>query len=97
LRDRLPTIAELYPEIINTSLGENPLPSCSALESLERQEPFVNQTLASAGLAMVTRLFHYGSLDHHGGFFNAETGGMSAMPVDPDNWARDVKEKLSWP
>jgi PRTRC genetic system ThiF family protein len=93
LRDRLPTIAEFYPEIINTSLGEDPLPSCSALEALERQEPFINQTLASAGLAMLTRLFHYGSLDHHGGFFNAETGAMSAMPVDPDNYSRGVKLK----
>jgi hypothetical protein len=41
---------------------------------------------------MLTRLFHFGSIDHHAGFFNAETGGMSAMPVDHDSWARDDRD-----
>jgi len=44
---RLPTVAELFPEIINSKLDKtDKLPSCSAVEALERQEPFVNQTLA---------------------------------------------------
>jgi PRTRC genetic system ThiF family protein len=95
LRDRLPTIAELYPEIIDTSLGEDSLPSCSALEALERQEPFINQTLATAALAMLARLFRYGRLDHHGGFFNAQIGAMSALPIDPQSWGRKVQKKES--
>jgi hypothetical protein len=36
------------------------LPSCSALEPPERQEPFVNQTLVYQALAMLARLFRYG-------------------------------------
>jgi len=86
LKNRLPTVAELYPEIIDTSLRENPLPSCSALEALERQEPFINQTLATSAMAMLARLFRYGSLDHHGAFFNAVSGAMCPMPVDPEVW-----------
>src|SRR6267154_2966494 len=44
---RLPTVAELYPEIINPKLDKkDKLPACSAAEALDRQEPFVNQTLA---------------------------------------------------
>ncbi len=54
---RLRTVSELYPEIIDTEAGEDPLPSCSAVEALDRQEPFINQTLASAALAMLARLF----------------------------------------
>lgn len=85
---RLRTVSELYPEIVETEAGEDPLPSCSAVEALDRQEPFINQTLASSALAMLARLFRYGKLVHHGGFFNAQTGQMSAIPVDPQLWSR---------
>jgi hypothetical protein len=58
---------------------------------LDRQEPFINQTLASAGLAMLARLFRYGKLTHHGGFFNAQTGQMSSLSVDPQLWSKTRK------
>lgn len=87
-RERLRTVAELYPEIADAAAGEDPLPSCSAAEALERQEPFINQTLAASALAMLARLFRYGRLFHHGGFFSASTGQMTALSVDPDLWTR---------
>ena len=68
---RLPTAAELFPELVDPKLDLT-LPSCSALEALERQEPFVNQTLAYQALAMLARLFRYGHLNHHGSFVNLE-------------------------
>ena len=86
--ERLRTVTELFPEIADATTGEDPLPSCSAVEALERQEPFINQTLAASALAMVARLFRYGRLCHHGGFFNASTGQITALPVDPDLWTR---------
>jgi PRTRC genetic system ThiF family protein len=86
--ERLRTVSELYPEIINAEAGEDPLPSCSAVEALDRQEPFINQTLAASSLAMLSQLFRYGKLAHHGAFFNAKTGQMSALPVDPALWRR---------
>lgn len=86
--ERLRTVSELYPEIADVTAGEDPLPSCSAVEALERQEPFINQTLAASALAMLARLFRYGSLSYHGGFFNAGTGQMTALPVDSDLWRR---------
>jgi PRTRC genetic system ThiF family protein len=85
---RLRTVAELYPEIADAEAGEDPLPSCSAAEALVRQEPFVNQVLATSALAMLARLFRYGILTHHGAFYNAETGRMAALPVDPRMWER---------
>jgi hypothetical protein len=85
---RLRTVAELYPEIVDSEAGEDPLPSCSAAEALERQEPFINQVLATSALAMLARLFHYGTLTHHGAFYNAQTGRMAALPVDPRMWER---------
>jgi PRTRC genetic system ThiF family protein len=86
--DRLRAVNELYPEIIDAEAGEDPLPSCSAVEALDRQEPFINQTLASSALAMLARLFRYGKLTHHGGFFSAQSGHMSPLPVDPQLWSK---------
>jgi PRTRC genetic system ThiF family protein len=91
--ERLRTVTELYPEIAEASAGEDPLPSCSAIEALQRQEPFINQTLAASALAMLARLFRYGRLCHHGGFFNAATGLISALPVDPDLWTRIIRKR----
>jgi len=85
---RLRTVSELYPEILDERVGEDPLPSCSAVEALDRQEPFINQTLAASALAMLAQLFRYGKLTHHGAFFNAKTGQMSALPVDPTLWRK---------
>jgi PRTRC genetic system ThiF family protein len=91
--ERLRTVSELYPEIVDAAAGEDPLPSCSAVEALVRQEPFINQTLAASALAMLARLFRYGRLGHHGGFFNAATGKMTALPADPEVWRRIRKSK----
>ena len=88
---RLRTVAELYPEIADAEAGEDPLPSCSAAEALERQEPFINQVLATSALAMLARLFRYGTLTHHGAFYNASTGRMSVLGVDPDLWKKIQK------
>ena len=89
--ERLRTVSELYPEVIDVESGEDPLPSCSAVEALDRQEPFINQTLASSALAMLAQLFRYGRLSHHGAFFNAKTGQMTALPVDPQLWSKTLR------
>ena len=60
--ERLRTISELYPEIVDEDAGEDVLPSCSAVEALDRQEPFINQTLAASALAMLAQPFHCGKL-----------------------------------
>jgi PRTRC genetic system ThiF family protein len=86
--ERLRTVAELYPEIVDADAGEDELPSCSAVEALSRQEPFINQTLAASGLAMLAQLFRYGKIAHHGAFYNAQTGRMSSLAIDPEQWAK---------
>lgn len=85
LMSRLPTVAELYPEILNPKLDkQDKLPACSAVEALDRQEPFVNQTLAYQSLAMLARLFRYGRLSYHGVFINLTTGRMASLPIKGD-------------
>jgi PRTRC genetic system ThiF family protein len=79
--ERLKTVADRYPEIIDTATPEDDTPSCSAVEALFNQEPFINQTLAMHALVMLTRLLRYGKLDHQGGFFNARTGTVQPISV----------------
>ena len=93
-RWRLRTVVELYPEIASPEIGEDPLPSCSAVEALERQEPYINQVLATSALAMLARLLRNGSIAHHGGFYNAATGRMSAIPIDPVLWKKTRMRSL---
>jgi PRTRC genetic system ThiF family protein len=79
---RLPTVAELFPEIATPALDRNDdLPSCSAVEALERQEPFINQTLAFHALAMLARLFRHGRITHHGGFINLASARLAPLPI----------------
>jgi sulfur-carrier protein adenylyltransferase/sulfurtransferase len=85
---RLRTAAELYPEICDPALDDDLEPSCSAVEALERQSPFVNSTLAQHALALLARLFRYGETSHHGGFINLATGATSVIRIDPKCWKR---------
>jgi PRTRC genetic system ThiF family protein len=88
-RLRLPTVADLFPEIVDPKLDKkDKLPACSAVEALHRQEPFINQTLAYLALAMLARLFRHGLIVHHGGFLNLSTGRLSPLPVSPNLWQR---------
>lgn len=76
---RLKTVAELYPEVVNEKLDDPSEPSCSAIEALERQEPFVNQVLATHALALLARLFRHGEISYQGGFVSIETGQCSQV------------------
>jgi sulfur-carrier protein adenylyltransferase/sulfurtransferase len=61
---RLPIAAELFPELIDPRLDRrDTLPSCSAPESLERQEPFCEPNACpNRRWRMLARLFRYGRL-----------------------------------
>jgi hypothetical protein len=63
---------------------EDGLPSCSAAEALDRQEPFVNPTLADHALALLARLFRYGTVSYHGAFVGLSfLPGVQALRIDP--------------
>ena len=80
-KDRLPTVAELYPEILKRDKKEDDEPSCSAAEALTRQESFINQNLAYQTLAMLTQPLRHGSLCNQGGFYNSATGQLVPLPI----------------
>ncbi len=83
---RFRTAGELFPEIINPYFDDAAAPSCSALVALERQEPFVNQSLAYQALALLTRLLLFGRLEHHGAFVNVAASRVQAVMIDARRW-----------
>jgi PRTRC genetic system ThiF family protein len=83
---RLRTVAELFPELIDAALDDDRQPSCSAVEALERQEPFVNPTLANHALALLAKLFRYGSIEHHGAFVNVAASRVQPLVADAKTW-----------
>jgi PRTRC genetic system ThiF family protein len=85
---RLRTAPEILPEIVETSLDTDGAPSCSALEALEIQEPFVNHTLAYHALGLLSRLFRYGRIEHHGGFMSMAAGRVQPLPISPAIWRK---------
>ena len=90
-RLRLRTATDLYPEICDPDLDNDGQPSCSAIEALERQEPFINSTLAQHALALLARLFRYGEISYHAGFINLATGVTSVLGIKPEYWKRNRK------
>jgi PRTRC genetic system ThiF family protein len=85
---RLRTAPEIFPEIVEASLDNDGVPSCSAIEALERQEPFVNQTLAHHALGLLARLFRYGRIEHHGAFVNLAQNRVQPLPINPAIWRK---------
>ena len=84
--NRLRTAAELFPEILDAALDSGDGPSCSAAEALERQEPFVNSTLANHALALLARLFRHGAITYHGAFVNVSGSRVQPIAVDRMVW-----------
>jgi sulfur-carrier protein adenylyltransferase/sulfurtransferase len=62
-------------------MKEDDQPSCSAIEALMRQEPFINQNLAYQALGMLTQLLRHGCISYHGGFCNLSTGWLTPLPI----------------
>ena len=84
-KNRLPTVAELYPEILRPDRKHDQQPACSAAEALTRQEPFINQNLAYQALGMLTQLLRHGSVSYHGGFCNLAAGQLVPLLVRERN------------
>jgi PRTRC genetic system ThiF family protein len=91
--ERLPTVLELFPELVKMKREDN-APSCSLAEALERQHLFVNQAVVTPALQILWTLFRFGKIDWHGAFVNLRTGRTTPLPVDPQTWARMKGQNL---
>mgnify|MGYP001515621561 FL=1 len=53
-------------------------PSCSLAEALEKQDLFINSTLAQLGCNILWKMFRNGMIEHHGVYLN-----LATMKVNP--------------
>lgn len=66
-----------YARVKETDSG----PSCSLAEALEKQDLFINSTLAQLGCNILWKMFRGGMIEHHGLFLNLETMKVNPIPV----------------
>jgi hypothetical protein len=56
-------------------------PNCSLAEALEKQDLFINSTLAGLGCNLLWKMFRHEKLEHRGLYLNLETLTTNPMPV----------------
>jgi PRTRC genetic system ThiF family protein len=65
----LPAVTEEFKELLEAQT-DNTEPSCSLAEALEKQDLFINSTLANMGASLLWKLFREGMTKHRGFFLN---------------------------
>ena len=66
----LPFITEEFGELLKVSEAEDNTPSCSLAKALEKQDLFINSTLAQMGSSLLWNLFRNGLIENRGFFLN---------------------------
>lgn len=74
----LPTVVKKFPQLKKIK-EENQGPSCSLAEALEKQDLFINSTLAQFGCNLIWKLFREEWLKHQGCYVNLDT--MIVNPI----------------
>ena len=77
---RLPFVTEQfdYTKIDEKESG----PSCSLAEALNKQDLFINSTLAQLGCALLWKLFRERFIEYRGVFLNLETMKINPLKIN---------------
>ena len=68
--ENLPFITEEFGELLKISEAEDNTPSCSLAKALEKQDLFINSSLAQMGSSLLWSLFSNGLTENRGFFLN---------------------------
>ncbi len=77
----LPLPFARYPQLLQDDEEDLNTPSCSALESLQRQDLMINSTLATLASALLWHLISQGQLDYVGAFLSLERFEIQKIPL----------------
>lgn len=69
----LPLVTEEFGELLKQSEATDDTPSCSLAEALERQDLYINASLAQMGCSLLWSLFRNGLTEYKGFFLNLKT------------------------
>ena len=76
---KLPFVTEEFGELLKQSEIEDDTPSCSLAEALEKQDLFINSTLAQMGCSLLWNLFRNGLTENRGFFLNLKN--FQSQPI----------------
>lgn len=68
--DHLPFVTDEFGDLLKQSEESDDTPSCSLAEALEKQDLFINSTLAQMGSSLLWSLFRNGLTENRGFFLN---------------------------
>lgn len=66
----LPMVTDEFGELLKQSEQMDDTPSCSLAEALEKQDLYINATLAQMGCSLLWNMFRYGMTENRGFFLN---------------------------
>lgn len=78
----LPMITEEFGELLKQSEQQDDSPSCSLAEALEKQELYINATLAQMGCSLLWNLFRQGMIQNKGFFLNLKDFRSTPIPIN---------------
>jgi PRTRC genetic system ThiF family protein len=79
-KSTLPNVVKKFPQLKRIK-EENQGPSCSLAEALEKQDLFINSTLAQFGCNLLWKLIREGNLKYQGCYVNLETLSVSPIKI----------------
>ncbi len=80
-RENLPFVTDEFGELLKRSEEVDDTPSCSLAEALERQDLYINSTLAHLGCSLLWKMFRYGMARERGVFLNLDTFSTKSLKV----------------
>lgn len=78
LASEWPNAVAHFPEMLERK--DNNRPSCSAAESLARQDLMINQTVAGAAINLLWKMLRTGQADYNGVMIDLAEGDQTAIP-----------------
>jgi PRTRC genetic system ThiF family protein len=80
-KEPLKNVVQLLPNL--KKVKEKDLgPSCSLTQALNKQDLFINSTLANLGLALLWKLFREGRIRHQGCYLNLDTMIVNPIKIE---------------
>lgn len=77
----LPMVTEEYGDLLKHAEENDDIPSCSLAEALERQDLYINSSLAAMGCSLLWTLFRNGMTPYRGFFHNLKDYRTQPIPV----------------
>ena len=77
----LPMVTDEFGELLKQSEQSDDTPSCSLAEALEKQDLYINATLAQMGCSLLWSMFRYGMTENRGFFLNLKNFQTQPLKV----------------